>query len=86
MDPLLQCIYNNKDYTTEMKQFYGSECNWNNKSYRYVDLFGSECTGHQFKITFQSGQKIHWLYGCILDKQQYFHPRKFDRDYTSTKL
>ena len=51
-----------------------------------VDLFGSECSGHQFKITFQSGQKIHWLYGCILDKQQYFHPRKFDRDYTSTKL
>ena len=40
----------------------------------------------QFKITFQSGQKIHWLYGCIIDKQQYFHPRKFDRDYTSTKL
>ena len=34
--PLLQCIYNNKDYTTEMKQFYGSECNWNNKSYRYM--------------------------------------------------
>jgi len=72
--PLVVCIIDNQDHTKLIKEKYGQNHNWNGNLYTYRELFGDDCEHKQYKMTFINC----WIYGTILDKDQYFHPKKFD--------
>jgi hypothetical protein len=69
---LSKATLNNEDITDLIKTFYGDN-NWQGKLWTYEDIFESK--KGQFYIEFKSEEgRIHWFYGFIDDKTQYFNP------------
>ena len=68
---LLSCDLDGIDHTSNLRECYGSN-DWNQTLYRYRELFGDDCQGKKFKITYSEGGRTYWEYGFILDPEQYY--------------
>lgn len=63
------------DITEEIKILYGENNNWNQRLYKYDDVFPDKDSSYQYYVEFQSddGRK-HWFHGMVGEKNQIFNP------------
>ena len=63
------------DITTEIKELYGENNNWNQQLYSYEVVFPGKDSTHHFYVEFHSddGRK-HWFHGMVGEKNQIFNP------------
>ena len=73
---------NGVNITENVKLFYGVNKDWNNKLWKYYEIFGKESLNNRFYIEYMTieGRK-YWTFGFINDLNQYFNPPKVKQRY-----
>ena len=72
---LTKAVINNINITEKIQKYYGNSNNWNRKLWKYNEIFNEYDIGSKFYCEFKSDEgRIHWFYGFINDKEEYFNP------------